>query len=74
MVAFSADDDAAARKQLEKAKKSGRLTEEEKLLDKELAIRDAEAKADDLPRVKLTTSKGEIVLELFENEGARHGG
>jgi cyclophilin family peptidyl-prolyl cis-trans isomerase len=35
---------------------------------KEQAIREAEAKADDLPRVKLTTSKGDIVLELFENE------
>ena len=34
----------------------------------ELVIRQAEAKADDLPRVKLITSKGEIVLELFENE------
>ena len=28
----------------------------------------AEAKADDLPRVLLKTSKGDIVLELFENE------
>ncbi len=35
---------------------------------KESALREAEAKADDLPRVKLTTSKGEITLELFENE------
>ena len=35
---------------------------------KEKEIREAEAKADDLPRVKLTTSKGDIVLELFENE------
>jgi cyclophilin family peptidyl-prolyl cis-trans isomerase len=35
---------------------------------KESAIRAAEAKADDLPRVKLTTTKGEITLELFENE------
>jgi cyclophilin family peptidyl-prolyl cis-trans isomerase len=34
----------------------------------ELAIREKEAKADDLPRVKLSTSKGEIELELFENE------
>ncbi|MGI9456609.1 MAG: peptidylprolyl isomerase, partial [Aeoliella sp.] len=31
-------------------------------------IRAAEAAADDLPRVKFTTSKGEIVIELFENE------
>jgi cyclophilin family peptidyl-prolyl cis-trans isomerase len=35
---------------------------------KESAVRAEEAKADDLPRVKLTTSKGEITLELFENQ------
>jgi cyclophilin family peptidyl-prolyl cis-trans isomerase len=35
---------------------------------KEKAIRAAEAKANDLPRVKLTTTKGEITIELFENE------
>jgi cyclophilin family peptidyl-prolyl cis-trans isomerase len=35
---------------------------------KELAIRAAEAKANDLPRVKFTTTKGEITIELFENE------
>jgi cyclophilin family peptidyl-prolyl cis-trans isomerase len=35
---------------------------------KELEIRTTEAEADDLPRVKLTTTKGEITLELFENE------
>jgi len=34
----------------------------------EQAIRDAEAAADDLPRVKLQTSKGDVVIELFENE------
>lgn len=38
------------------------------LWDKEQAIRAAEAAKDDLPRVKLQTSKGEIVIELFENE------
>ena len=35
---------------------------------KEKEIRKAEAEADDLPRVELTTSKGKIVIELFENE------
>lgn len=35
---------------------------------KEAEIRKAEAHADDLPRVKLTTSKGDIIIELFENE------
>ena len=34
----------------------------------EQGLRAAEATADDLPRVKLQTSKGTIVLELFENE------
>jgi len=35
---------------------------------KELEIRAAEAEADDLPRVKFETNKGDIVIELFENE------
>ncbi|MEN6558647.1 MAG: peptidylprolyl isomerase [Thermoguttaceae bacterium] len=35
---------------------------------KEKALRDAEAKADDLPRVLLETTKGNIVLELFEDQ------
>ena len=34
----------------------------------EQKIREAEAKADDLPRVVLHTAKGDIVIELFENE------
>jgi cyclophilin family peptidyl-prolyl cis-trans isomerase len=34
----------------------------------EQQIRAKEAEADDLPRVKLTTNKGEIILEMFENE------
>lgn len=36
--------------------------------EEEQKIREAEAAANDLPRVKLQTSKGDIVLELFENE------
>jgi cyclophilin family peptidyl-prolyl cis-trans isomerase len=35
---------------------------------REQQIRAAEAKADDLPRVLLVTNKGEIEVELFENE------
>lgn len=45
-----------------------RAEQYDKLWATESAIRDAEAKADDLPRVKLTTTKGDIVIELFENE------
>jgi cyclophilin family peptidyl-prolyl cis-trans isomerase len=44
------------------------LDEYRGLWAKESALRQAEAAADDLPRVKLTTTKGEITLELFENE------
>ena len=36
--------------------------------EKEAEIRAAEAAADDLPRVKLQTNRGDIVIELFENE------
>lgn len=35
---------------------------------KESAVREKEAEADDLPRVLLKTNKGDIVIELFENE------
>ena len=35
---------------------------------RELEIQAAEAKADDLPRVEFKTSKGDFVIELFENE------
>ncbi len=35
---------------------------------KEQKIRAAEAEADDLPRVKFQTSRGDVVIELFENE------
>ncbi|MFK7766252.1 MAG: peptidylprolyl isomerase [Mariniblastus sp.] len=36
--------------------------------EEELKIREAEAAADDLPRVELKTSKGTVIIELFENE------
>jgi len=44
------------------------LEKTKKLWAAEHAIQGAEAKADDLPRVKFETSKGVIVVELFENE------
>jgi cyclophilin family peptidyl-prolyl cis-trans isomerase len=40
----------------------------QKKWEKESAIRAEETKADDLPQVKLKTTKGDIVLELFENQ------
>ena len=78
-AAFLADDYDTAEKYLPLADKAGKLDEEGKeylkelpktkeLWAKEQAIRAKEKEADDLPRVKLETSKGIIVLELFENE------
>lgn len=66
----------------EKAEKLGNLSRESRALlrgvdnlksidadwKKEMEIRKAEAKADDLPRVKFETSEGDIVIELLENE------
>jgi len=47
---------------------AGLIDQYRDLWTKEQAIRAAEAQADDLPRVKLTTTKGDVVVELFENE------
>ncbi len=52
----------------EKAAEAERLRPSGKEIMRELVLRSREATADDLPRVKLTTSKGDIVLELFEND------
>lgn len=46
----------------------GLLPEYKELWAKEKEIRAKEAKADNLPRVLLKTTKGDIVLELFANE------
>ena len=37
----------------------------------ELAIREQEAEADDLPRVELMTTQGKVVIELFENQAPK---
>ncbi len=44
------------------------LSETRHAWDAEQQVRAAEAKADNLPRVKLTTTRGDVVIELFENE------
>lgn len=44
------------------------LAEVKKQWAKEQEFRAAEAEKNDLPRVRLKTTKGDIVLELFENE------
>lgn len=45
-----------------------RVKDYQKMWAREEKLRAAEAKADDLPRVQLETTKGTIILELFENE------
>ena len=78
-AAFSSDDYETADKYLTIASKASKLDEEgqkmladlpeqKKAWAAEKAIREKEAAADDLPRVKLETSKGPIVIELLENE------
>ncbi len=76
---FATDQFDEAEKNLTLAKEQGGLDEMgqrylrmtpgyKKLWAKEQELRAAEAKADDLPRVLLKTTKGDIELELFENE------
>jgi len=78
-AAYNSDDYETAERYFAQAEKAGKLTGPSKLLRAELPeqkkalaieqeIRAKEAAADDLPRVKLETSKGPIVIELFENE------
>ncbi|MEX2172807.1 MAG: peptidylprolyl isomerase, partial [Pirellulaceae bacterium] len=78
-AAFHADDYALAEKYFARADKGGKLDAQGQALLAELPaqkkawaaeqeIRKQEAVADDLPRVKLETSQGPVVIELFENE------
>lgn len=79
LAAFSLDDFDTAKEYLTIAKDANALDAEDmetyKVLDeyqelwkKEQEIRAAEAEADDLPRVLLKTSQGDMTLELFEND------
>lgn len=78
-AAFALNDYDAAEKYFKQAEENKALGEQGKLYQgeipayremwaKEQELRAAEAKADDLPRVLLKTTQGDIVLELFENE------
>lgn len=55
-------------KYFEVAAKSENLTILQKQIFDELLIRQSEALKNDLPRVEFETTKGKVVLELFENE------
>jgi cyclophilin family peptidyl-prolyl cis-trans isomerase len=78
-AAFANNDFAAAEQYLQAADEAAALTTEgrgclnslaecRQAWENELKVRAQEAAADDLPRVKLQTSQGDLVLELFENE------
>ncbi len=67
-LAFNAGDNKTAGEHLDKAAKAGKLPQGADKVLEEIKIREAEAKADDLPRIKLETSQGDMVIELFENE------
>jgi cyclophilin family peptidyl-prolyl cis-trans isomerase len=79
IAAFSLDDFDAADEHFAKAKEQGPLSRDADSLARQVTaakekwkreqeIRAQEGKADDLPRVKLTTGKGDILVELYENE------
>ena len=61
-VGGSADKQA----QVEELKKV--IEDDRKKVKDEMTLRAAEAEADDLPRVKIKTSAGDLIIELFENE------
>ena len=79
IAAYGTNDFETAEKHLNEAQKSDSLSEQgENCLQglpiametwpRELELREQEVQADDLPRVKLETTAGDLVLELFENE------
>jgi cyclophilin family peptidyl-prolyl cis-trans isomerase len=81
-AAFATNDFESAKKYLEAAKEKGGLGQQgqgdleqistyQEYWKKEQELREAEAKADKkdlLPQVEIKTSKGTIIVELFENE------
>lgn len=79
MAAFRSNEYEKAKSYFKTAEKNGTLGGDgrrmgfvldniKKSWEVEKAIREKEAEADDLPRIKLQTTKGDIILELFENE------
>lgn len=78
-AAFGVNDFTAAGRFFQQAAETGEIDQEaeaylgnmpafQEAWAREQAIREKEAAADDLPRVLLETTKGPIVIELFENE------
>ncbi len=85
IAAYCMDDFATAENHLKKAEESQALISTaqvclqdlptaKKEWERERTLREQEAKTDDLPRVKFETSKGPIVIELYENEAPQSVG
>ncbi len=81
-AAYCTDDFATASVHLKKAEAANALDDQASSYlgdleqaaiawDREQTLRKAEAAADDLPRVKLQTNKGDLVIELMENEAPK---
>jgi cyclophilin family peptidyl-prolyl cis-trans isomerase len=79
VAAFSINDFDSAKKYFDQARETnslrgeatryvGLIDQEQAKWEREQELREKEAQADDLPRVRLTTTKGDLVIELFENE------
>ncbi len=79
IAAFATSDFDAAERRAKQARDAGKLSENgkknldeisnyKKYWQEEQEIRKKEAEQNDLPRVRLSTTKGDMVIELFENE------
>ena len=79
VAAFATNDFATAEADLKKADEEGAISEKGRefrallpdykgFWEAEKQLRDKESQADDLPRVRLSTTKGDVVVELFENQ------
>lgn len=78
MAAFAVGDFEEAEQFFEQAKEEGAMPRQAmqfassvedylEYAERERRIREAEAEADDLPRVRMRTTEGEMVIELFED-------
>jgi cyclophilin family peptidyl-prolyl cis-trans isomerase len=68
LASLGAGDEKSAAEHAKKAGTDSKSAEEANKVLREIEFRAADAKAGDLPRVKLQTSKGDITIELFEDQ------
>jgi cyclophilin family peptidyl-prolyl cis-trans isomerase len=68
LASLGAGDEKAAAEHAKKAAADPKSAQEANKITREIEFRADDAKSGDLPRVKLQTSKGDIVVELFEDQ------